>query len=728
MRLYRLICIAAILLVASVSCTQEAEPQGGIGYVDLNVRYDLSVEIVPVTRSGGLQHVIALQIYDIEDGSLAFDCADADLLTEPVRLQTGSYRALATSGQEGSHAEWDSPFYCGEAEFTISAGKMAEVSIDCVLSDVMVTAEFSQEIKDNFTYSLEVSNGLGFLVFDKNTENRKAFFSATGELTWTLKLINNEQEVFHVTDTYTGARSQQHYALSFSLQKDEADSYGAGGFKIVLDNSLEEPTYHEPTINIFEAAPAVTGSDMISKYVSDPVAMASYHIHSTRKYTQLTLSHQSPELSSLGLPETVDLMAISPLELEDQTGIAVTFQDEAGNVLSEFGETVADVSIDLSAFADRMPVGAFTLQILVQNISGMSTLKEVQVEVNSSFGNLSFDPWGQFIYVKGKWISDSQPEDIRLQYRLSGTSQWTDFIPVCSSQYSVDAASKSFRGFICGLAPQSSYEVRAVSTREYGKGQTSTTDVALQLYNLSFDDWCTVGKIPYPYASGAPQKVWDTANGGTDMMSVYPTTEEKTDVVRGSAVRMESTYASMVGIGKFAAGNIYTGSFGSISMSPMGATLKWGFPFKSRPVGLKGWYKYSPVPVDYADAPYEYMKGQSDICQVQFALADWSKPADINTATSQFVDFSTANNTILAHKDLISGTTDGQWRSFNMSATYRDITRRPQYIVISASASRYGDYFTGGKGSVMLVDEFELVYDPLNLEAADRDAFFALFK
>ncbi len=728
MRLYRIICIAALLLAASVSCTREAEPQGGVGYVDLKIGYDLSVEIVPVTRTGVSQPVIALQIYDIEDGSLVFDCADAGLLTEPVRLQTGSYRALATSGQEGSHAEWDSPFYCGEAEFTVSAGKMTEVSIDCILSDIMVTAEFSQEIKDNFTYSLEVSNGLGHLVFNMDTEHRKAFFSATGELTWTLELINTEKEVFHVTDTYTDARSQQHYALSFSLQKNEIDSYGAGGFKIVLDNSLEEPIYHEPTISIFEAAPAVTGADRISKYVSDPVAMASYLIHSTRAYTQLNLSHQSAELSLLGLPETVDLMTVSPSELEERTGIALTFQDEAGNVLPEFGETVADVSIDLGTFADRMPVGKFELQIFVQNISGMSTLKEVSVEVNSSFGSLSFDPWGQFIYVKGSWISDNQPEDIRLQYRLSGTSQWTDFVPVCSSQYSVDAAGKSFRGFICGLSPQSSYEVRAVSTREYGKGQTSTTDVALQLYNLSFDDWCMVEEIPYPYASGASQKVWDTANRGTEIMSVFPTTEEKTDVVRGSAVRMESTYASMAGIGKFAAGNIYTGTFGDVSYSPMGATLKWGFPFKSRPVGLKGWYKYSPVPVDYADAPYEYMKGQSDICQVQFALADWSEPADINTATSQFVDFSTANNTILAHNDLISGTTDGQWKSFNMSATYRDIARRPGYIVISASASRYGDYFTGGKGSVMLVDEFELVYDPLNLEAADRDAFFALFK
>ena len=36
----------------------------------------------------------------------------------------------------------------------------------------------------------------------------------------------------------------------------------------------------------------------------------------------------------------------------------------------------------------------------------------------------------------------------------------------------------------------------------------------------------------------------------------------------------------------------------------------------------------------------------------------------------------------------------------------------PTYIVISAAASRYGDYFTGGRGSTLYVDEFEFIYDP----------------
>ena len=36
---------------------------------------------------------------------------------------------------------------------------------------------------------------------------------------------------------------------------------------------------------------------------------------------------------------------------------------------------------------------------------------------------------------------------------------------------------------------------------------------------------------------------------------------------------------------------------------------------------------------------------------------------------------------------------------------------KPTYILIVASASKYGDYFTGSTSSVLLLDEFELLFD-----------------
>ncbi|MDE5661445.1 MAG: PCMD domain-containing protein, partial [Muribaculaceae bacterium] len=33
------------------------------------------------------------------------------------------------------------------------------------------------------------------------------------------------------------------------------------------------------------------------------------------------------------------------------------------------------------------------------------------------------------------------------------------------------------------------------------------------------------------------------------------------------------------------------------------------------------------------------------------------------------------------------------------------------YIIVCASASKYGDYFTGGVGSTLWIADFELEYD-----------------
>ena len=51
--------------------------------------------------------------------------------------------------------------------------------------------------------------------------------------------------------------------------------------------------------------------------------------------------------------------------------------------------------------------------------------------------------------------------------------------------------------------------------------------------------------------------------------------------------------------------------------------------------------------------------------------------------------------------DMVEFTIDLDWRNLNIE---------PSYIIIVASASRYGDYYNGSTGSVMYLDDLELVY------------------
>ena len=53
--------------------------------------------------------------------------------------------------------------------------------------------------------------------------------------------------------------------------------------------------------------------------------------------------------------------------------------------------------------------------------------------------------------------------------------------------------------------------------------------------------------------------------------------------------------------------------------------------------------------------------------------------------------------------------TQGKYVEFECVLEYRN-DRKPKYIVAVACSSLYGDYFTGGQGSVMYVDEWEFMY------------------
>lgn len=328
--------------------------------------------------------------------------------------------------------------------------------------------------------------------------------------------------------------------------------------------------------------------------------------------------------------------------------------------------------------------------------------------------------WAKFADVTGSWSFTEQPESIGIEYRKSGEDEWIKF----SGDITVNAGKKSFSARITGLEPNTTYEVRSITSLD--KTDTTpmkfTTESAEVLPNMGFDDWYMNGKAPMPGISGEPQ-IWDTANPGSASFGTVPTTPETDHLaVTGDgkkAARLESMTATM---NIFAAGNIYTGKFNKavISLSNPGALIDWGAEFKSRPLGLKGYFDYRPVAIDQVKAPYTGLKGQTDTCQIQIFLTDWTEMFHIDTQNKKFVDVN--GDDVIAYGKVESGTLtstkDGLvngYEPFTIKLEYRDTTRKPSMIVIVAAASKYGDYFTGGKGSVLYLDEFSFIYDPSEL-------------
>lgn len=291
-----------------------------------------------------------------------------------------------------------------------------------------------------------------------------------------------------------------------------------------------------------------------------------------------------------------------------------------------------------------------------------------------------------------------------IEYKSASSSTWMQASDIVLSGRDVIVT-------IPRLKPETQYTVRIIDGELISDEYTFKTEPVAQLHNMSFDEWCQEGQAWFPNMNLNESYIWDSANKGTASLGYVPTTPERSDVaVSGegkAAARLETQLVNILGIKKLAAGNIYTGKFGKVA--GVGAELDWGVPFTSRPQAIKGYFKYSPKAIDMAEGPYKDMIGQTDCCQIQVLLTDWAEPFRISTSDGHFVDVEKDPGIIAFARFETDKITDG-YEEFNIELEYRDLNRTPKYVVISACASRLGDYFTGAVGSVLCVDEFEFVY------------------
>ena len=232
-----------------------------------------------------------------------------------------------------------------------------------------------------------------------------------------------------------------------------------------------------------------------------------------------------------------------------------------------------------------------------------------------------------------------------------------------------------------------------------------TTQAADQLPNFNFDSWCKDGKEWYANADLGENYFWDSGNKGANTLSeLNPTFPEETFVVSGKAARLQSKYVVIA----FAGGNIYSGSFGAVS--GLGASINFGRQYTCRPTALHGWYSYAPKEINRTKAPYDNLKGTMDVAKIYVALTDWSAPFVVNTNTGTFFDVN--DPSVIAYGELEDGTgTNGKYREFTINLEYRDLERIPTHVLVVATASKYADYFTGGEGSLMYIDEFEFLFE-----------------
>lgn len=302
--------------------------------------------------------------------------------------------------------------------------------------------------------------------------------------------------------------------------------------------------------------------------------------------------------------------------------------------------------------------------------------------------------------VNGKVQSGKTPV---VEYCKQDEASWNT-VPAAN----VSVSGNTFTATLTGLSPSTTYKYRISVDGTAGSELTFTTAAATPLENGSFDDWssevATNGILWQPWSTSS---FWDTGNrGATSIADSNSVPTSETCNGTGKAASLETKWIVM----KLAAGNIFTGSY--VRTDGTNGVLSFGREFSSFPSKLRINYKYTSATIDkIGEDALSYLKGQPDSCHIYIALTDWDQPLEIRTRPSERQLFDKNDSHVIAYAEYISGNSDSQYQQKDLVLDYRYTNRTPKYILVVASASKYGDYFTGGVGSKLLIDNFELVYE-----------------
>ena len=294
-----------------------------------------------------------------------------------------------------------------------------------------------------------------------------------------------------------------------------------------------------------------------------------------------------------------------------------------------------------------------------------------------------------------------------VEYRKESEASWST-VPSAN----VSTSGNTFSATLTGLSASTTYKYRISVDGSASSEQTFTTAAATPLENGAMEEWSQDGKQWNPWAA-EKDAFWGTGNKGSSILSSIGNITSPTDEsVSGKAAYLESKDAWL----KLAAGNLFIGDF---DLDGTNGLLHFGRPFTSFPTALRLYYKYTPAIISIVGSSIEEtlpsslknMVGQSDLFHIYIALSDKSEPYEIrnNPDKRQLFDPNDAN--IIAYGEYTSSEPVTSYKKLEIPLEYRATNRTPKYIIIVASSSKYGDYYLGGVGSKLWLDEMELVYE-----------------
>lgn len=315
------------------------------------------------------------------------------------------------------------------------------------------------------------------------------------------------------------------------------------------------------------------------------------------------------------------------------------------------------------------------------------------------------DAWTQVAWVYG---SAEAGKNNGFEYRLASSADW-----IAVPEDWMTRNGGSFSACLQHLDAESQYIVRAFSDQDHSAEIAFTTGSIVQLPNSDFTEWWKDGRVWNPWSEGG-ERFWDTGNRGAATLgqsNSVPMESAFSPTGYAGAV-LETRFIGVSVLGKLGAGNLFAGKY--VRTDGTNGVLSFGREFTQRPTAVKARLKYKTAAISHAsksNPDFQYMLGEPDTCIVWCSLLDCDEPFEARTKPSDRQLFNRNESYVIAYGDFQSGKSIDDYVDVVIRLDYRATDRVPKWLLLTASASKYGDYFTGGAGATLYIERYELLYD-----------------
>lgn len=759
--------------IAFQSCVSES-PFAASGEGTMRINAEIRGDVTVSTRAGSefdpeyksyLENKLVVYIERPNFG-LVKKYNGKENLPSSVTLPVGSYIAEAWTGDSVS-ASWNKKFYRAYKTFDVQEGGNQALTISCNIANVIVSVtkeSLSAGLSDlNIRFWHSRCSNLApenQPVFDEdkiNSGSKLYFMMPTADKTTGAKetVINYELtgkkadgSDFKKTGVIENVKSAYEYEVSVSADQKDPTTGGALIRLEVVEVPVIESTievFPAPTYSLFYQGETKSLENQLNfvegAYDASITAVGFDGLRNlTMTFSENFQGQGLDGVSGVNIVATAGDAAVNILK---EKGIDLEIRSVTDKVVGTEDGTIKVDEACLSfskSFFESLSKSTTGYVITLNAVDGKGHESSVSfrfantedgIERKAPVGSVDMDKNPDYTAIKttsavlyGEIYDAENASNYGIKYRESGSSEWTSVLA------SATRASTRFQVTVNDLKPGTTYEYKTYCDNfEEDSSRTFTTESVFVIPNASFENWSSykantmLGEKDVVLPGEGGDKLlsfWGSGNEGSATANMTLTNKYGDIFHEGSA---SARLASSKAFGVLAAGNLFAGNYKETYETSNGK-LSFGREYNgSHPSKLRVWANYRPGTVDIIKKGMDEFvpagfKDGPDQGQIYVALT--TGPVEVKTGSDRKL-FSpepdgNSDARVVGYGQVTWNEpfgADGSLDLLEIPIEYNDLAKTviPTHLIIVCSASKFGDYFCGSSTSVMIVDDFELVYE-----------------